>query len=116
MAIIPDVQSVLVSAVASITPRVYRTEADENAAAPFVVWTIVSGLPENNISDRPDTANARIQIDCYSLDQSECRRLMGLALAAVEGVTNVIFGPIESREPDTKLWRWIFDASFWFNR
>jgi len=41
-----------------------------------------------------------------------------LAQSAIEAAdaANVIFGPIESREPDTKLWRWQFDASVWIYR
>lgn len=115
---IPDCQSVLTTALASITPRVYRTQADENAAAPYAVWTIVSGIPENQISGAPETDNARIQFDFYSLSQSQSRQMCGLAQAAIEDLNaaNVIFGPVESRETDTKLWRWNFDISWWSNR
>lgn len=114
---IPDVQGVLVTALASITPRVYRTKAAENAAAPYAVWTIVSGVPENQLSGAPETDNARIQIDTYSLSQSQSRQMCELAQAAIETTSaNVIFGPTETREPDTKLWRWSFDSSFWTNR
>jgi hypothetical protein len=109
----------LVTALAAITPRVYRTEAEEGAAAPYAVWTIVSGVPENNVSGAPETDNARIQIDCYSGrdNQPQARQMCELAQAAVEATSaNVVFGPVESREPGTKLWRWQFDSSFWTNR
>ena len=115
---IPNIQDVLETALASITPRIYRTEADEKAVAPYVVWTIVSGVPENQLSGVPETADARIQVDTYSLSQSQSRQMCDLAQSAIEAAdaANVIFGPIESREPDTKLWRWQFDASVWIYR
>jgi hypothetical protein len=115
---LPDIQSLLVAALTSITPRIYRTEAEENATAPFAVWSIVSGVPENNISGAPENDNSRIQIDCYSLSQNQAKQMGYLAMAAVEAVNlaNVIFGPVESREPDTKLWRWQFDISTWKDR
>lgn len=114
---LPNVQGVLEAALASITTRVYRTEAAENAVAPYAVWTIVSAVPENQISGAPETDNARVQIDCYSMSQSQSRAMCDLAQAAIEDTSaNVIFGPVESREADTKLWRWQFDASVWTYR
>jgi hypothetical protein len=115
---IPDVQGVLTTALASISGcAVYRTQAIEGAVAPYAVWTIVSAVPENQISGAPETDNARIQIDTYSKTQSQSRQMCELAQAAVEATAaNVIFGPTETREADTKLWRWSFDSSWWNNR
>jgi hypothetical protein len=115
---IPDVQGVLTAALTSISGcAVYRTQAIEGAVAPYVVWTIVSAVPENQISGAPETDNARIQIDTYSKTQSQSRQMCDLAQAAVEDTSaNVIFGPTETRETDTKLWRWSFDSSWWNNR
>jgi hypothetical protein len=115
---LPDVQSVLVAALTSITGcAVYRTQAIDGAVAPYVVWTIVSAVPENQISGAPETDNARIQVDTYSITQGQSRQMCDLAQAAIEATfANVIFGPTETREPDTKLWRWSFDSSHWENR
>lgn len=115
---IPDVQSVLIAALTSITGcAVYRTQAIEGAVAPYVVWTIVSTVPENQISGAPETDNARIQVDTYSLSQSQSRQMCDLAQAAIEATSaNVIFGPTETREDETKFWRWSFDSSWWTSR
>lgn len=120
----PDVYRVLRSSsalVAIVGEKIYRTVAPENqdgttVAAPYVVWSIVSALPENNLSDLPDTDNARIQIDCYSLKQVQARQMCDAAQAAIEAVTHVVFGPAETREDDTKLFRWTFDSSWWTPR
>jgi len=112
-----DVQSTLVTALAAITTRVYRTQAEENAVAPYAVWTIVSAVPENQISGAPETDNSRIQCDFYSLSQSQSRQMCQAAQDAIEATNaNVIFGPTETRESDTKLWRWSFDSSYWTSR
>jgi hypothetical protein len=116
---LPDVQSVLIAALTSITSKIYRTQAAEGAVAPYAVWTIVSGIPENQISGAPETDNARIQFDFYSPqdNQRQAKQMCDLALAAVEATSaNVIFGPTETREADTKYWRWSFDASYWTSR
>lgn len=55
---IPDVYGVLSGApalTAIVGKRIYRTQADENAAAPYVVWSIVSAVPEINLSELPET-------------------------------------------------------------
>lgn len=115
---IPNVRDVIASALSAITTSIYRGQASEDAIAPYVVWTIVSGVPENNVSGAPETDNARIQIDCYSDSQPQARQMAYAAMGAVEADSraNVIFGPVESRETNTKLWRWQFDSSWWSNR
>lgn len=121
---IPDVRAILAASsplVAIVGDKIYRTAAAETAAGtpvppPYVVWSIVAAIPENNLSELPDTDNARIQIDCYSDSQPQARAMAQATQAAIEAVTHVIFGPTETKEDDTKLWRWSMDASFWNSR
>lgn len=102
--------------VAIVGAKIYRTQADETVAAPYVVWSIISGSPENNLSDLPEVDEGRIQVDCYSLSQSEARRMCDYCVTAIESSFHIIFGPVESREDDTKLWRWSFDLTSFTNR
>lgn len=118
---LPPVESLLLasSAVTNIVgKRIFRTQADEKAVQPYLVWSIVSAIPSNNLSDLPEDDNSRIQIDCYAKDQGTCRRLRDAAMAAIEPEAYVVFGPVETREDETidRLWRWIMDASFFTNR
>lgn len=115
----PRIDNLLASSsglVAIVGGRIYRTQADDNALAPYVVWSIITASPENNLSDLPEVDEARIQIDCYSLSQSECRRMSEYAMGVVEPTYHVIFGPTEDKETDTKLWRWSFDLTSFTNR
>jgi hypothetical protein len=99
-----------------VSQKIYRTMAEETAVAPYVVWGIVSAAPENNLASDPEVDEARIQVDCYSLSQSQARTLCYAAVAALEPYYHVIFGPSETREDDTKLWRWMFHVTTFTNR
>jgi hypothetical protein len=95
---------------------VFRTFAEGVPVAPYIVWTIISGVPENNLSDLPDFDDARIQVDCYSKSQQQARQLGEAAQAALETLGYVVFGPIESHEEDTLLYRRQFDWEIWSAR
>jgi hypothetical protein len=82
----------------------------------YIVWSIISSIPNNNLSDPPDDDDQLVQIDCYSAFQTSARILSERALAAMEGVTHVVRGPEPLFEPDTKLFRWSLDAEFFIAR
>lgn len=112
------IQSILTAAdvTAIVGTKIYRTQADETVAAPLVVWSIISASPENNLSASPEVDEARIQVDCYSAAQVQAKTLCDACVAAIEGTFHVVFGPVESRDTDTKLWRWTFDCTAFTNR
>ncbi len=47
--------------------RIYRHGwAPEKVIAPYATWFVVSGLPENSISETPRVDRYTVQIDCWS--------------------------------------------------
>lgn len=116
---IPDVYATL-SAASTVTAivgaRIYRTTAPQGETQPYVVWQLVTSVPENNLSNLPDMDDQRVQIDCYSLSQSQCRELGKAVRNAIEVVTHIVSGPWEDHESDTKLFRWSMDAEYWESR
>ena len=116
---IPNLTAILTGDTATnaiVNGKVFRTFAEGTPAAPYIVWTIISGVPENNLSDLPDFDDARIQVDCYSGSQSQARQLGDAAQAALESLGYVVFGPIETREEETQLYRRQFDWEIWSAR
>ena len=114
---IPNVDAILSPALAAIAgDRIYRTVAPQGVTKPYAVWAIVTNTPRNSLACAPGIDNARVQVDCYATSQTAARQLCEAAQAAVEAVTHVIMGPVEFYEPETKLYRWTFDASFWTPR
>lgn len=97
--------------------NVFRTFKDTAGdVGPFIVWEIVSGLPENNLSARPDIDDARLRVNAYSKVQREARALSEAAQYALETLGDVVFGPTEEYETETLLWRRIFDIELWTAR
>ncbi len=97
--------------------NVFRTFKDKPGdVGPYIVWQIISGVPENNLSDLPDIDDARIQVDSYCNDQGTARTLSEAAQAVLELLGYVVFGPVEGHEEETLLWRWTIDVEFWTDR
>lgn len=116
----PNVTELLLSSaavVAIVGSAVFRDPAPQDHIGPYVVWFVVSAVPELNLAEVPGVDEQRIQIDCYSDSQPQA----GLLAAAVRGIieteTHVLLGPDElGVEPDTELYRWTMDAAFWHPR
>lgn len=116
---IPSVHPLLTgdAAVASIVgDRVYQTEAPEDAVRPYVVFSLPSSTPLNNLSCAPDMDDQRVQVDCWAQSQSKARELGKAVRNALEQVTHVILGPWADRDEATKMYRWSMDAEFWSAR
>lgn len=82
--------------VAIVGARMYPNVAPQGAAAPFLVYQVISDVPENSLADTsPRLSNIRLQVDCYST-----RYLQAHALAeAVEAKL------VAASTPDFSAWR-----------
>lgn len=90
--------------------------APQNTTAPYVTWSVVSGLPINTLSDSPCGDNRRVQIDCWSLDQQQVLDLAEAVRDEMEKVTHQLLQRGPTKELDTKLYRYQMDFSFWTER
>lgn len=90
--------------------------ATEGEKRPYIVWQIASASPENNLSCDPEFDDQRIQIDCYSVSETACSQLARLVRDAIEAQVYITFGPWNSYESDTKLYRWSFDCTWFLDR
>lgn len=52
--------------VAVVGTRVYPSLAPPQAKRPFLVYTIVDGVPDQEMSAQSTLGHARIQVDCYA--------------------------------------------------
>lgn len=116
---LPSVQQALTGSsalVAIVGTRITQSIAPEDQTRPYVVWWIASAAPENNLSDRPEEDDQRMQVDCWSPNQPQCRQMMQAASDACEAIGHIVFGPWSDYEPETKLFRWSFDLEVWNRR
>jgi NAD(P)H-dependent FMN reductase len=106
--------SVALSAI--VGSRISQLIAPEDQSRPYVVWFVVSNVPENTLSCAPDVDDQRIQIDLYSPDQVQARQMMQAAVEAVNDLGYIVFGPWAAFEDLPKLYRWSFALEVWQNR
>ncbi len=110
---IPPIQQLLEASgalVAIVGDRIFQATAPADAAQPYVVWTLVSGVPANNLSELPQSDDQRVQVDFYALSAVACRQAAQAGRDAIETYADIVFGPWNTYEGDTKLYRWSFDA------
>jgi hypothetical protein len=117
--VVPPVQSTLLAAAAVtaiVGQRVYQSIAPQDITQPYVVWSVVTSAPGNNLSETPEYDDQRVQIDCWSTNQSQARQLGQAVRDAIEVYTHIVYGPWNDYEPDTKLHRWSMDAEYFQDR
>lgn len=88
-------------------------KTESGYALPYAVWQTVSGSPENYINQVPDLDAYTIQVDVYGLTGSSARAAAKALRDAIEPHAHIIAWRGESREKDTKLYRYSFDVD-WF--
>lgn len=103
--------------VAIVGNRIFQTVAIEGAAQPYVVWSITTAVPANMLGETPREDDQRITVNVYARDQPTARRAIQFAADAVEDTFgDIIFGPWDTYEPATKLYRYSFDVEVWNSR
>ncbi|MCX4186772.1 DUF3168 domain-containing protein [Methylophaga sp. OBS4] len=95
-----------------IGDRLYQDEAEQGVNAPFVVWQMIGGTPENYINQLPDLDSYNIQFDCYAKDQYTVETLAKSLRDAVEPAANIVAWRGTGREQGTRLYRYSFDVEW----
>lgn len=87
-------------------------EAPEGVALPYAVWQTIGGAPENALNSVPDIDNFATQIDVYASSASSARAVAEALRDAFEPVAHVTRWNGESKNPDTKRYRYSFDVDW----
>lgn len=96
--------------------RVYAFgQAPQGVTRPYIVWQMITGSPENNLSQRPDFDSSTIQVDIYALTAQSAEAVRLAARDAIEPVTHITSWGGESRDPATNDYRITFSVD-WFVR
>jgi len=93
--------------------RIFRHgAAPQDTAKPYVTWFEVGGQPYDQISGPPCGDFDSVQIDCWSMDDTQVETLARAVRDAVDaaGFANRLV--INHRDPDTKLYRIGLQADF----
>ena len=91
-------------------------EAPEKVALPYAVWQTITGSPENYLGNAPDVDTFSVQIDVYGSTPSSVRAAAQALRDALGPVADVTAWRGESRDFETRRYRFSFDVDFWTPR
>ncbi len=98
-------------------PAIYRRGyAPQNKLRTYVTWYIVSGVPENSLSETPSKDRMTVQLDCWADTDREAEILAIAVRDAIEPHAHMTGQPIDGRELETKLWRNSLEFDFFVDR
>ncbi len=87
-------------------PRIYRHgSAPQDTSRPYITWEVISGVPDNNLSDLPPSDRITVQVDVWHQTDSGVEALAIAARDAIEPIAHMTGIPINLREPETRLYR-----------
>lgn len=99
--------------------NVWRRNAPQDTQPPYIIWNVLSGLPNNYMAEPPGIDNAVVQIDIYTDENAEIQMetLVERTEFLLDQVAHATSTPIDTwEEQPTKLIRTILSYSFWKNR
>jgi len=86
--------------------------APQAPALPYVVWQLVGGSPENYLDRVPDADRYTLQVDVYATTVSAARNVAEALRDAIEPHAVITAWRGESRDPETKNYRYSFDIEW----
>lgn len=117
---LPPVYGTLIasSAVSAIAQtRIYpHADAPQGATRPYITWHIVSGVPQNSLSNLPDIDNISVQVDCWDMSATSVVDLAQAVRNAIEPYAHMVAIPFNSRDTETRLYRMTLQFDWWLNR
>jgi hypothetical protein len=91
-------------------------QAPDGVVTPYVVWQTVSGSPENYFSQAPDVDAYTLQVDIYADTGTAARNAAKAMRDAIEPHAHIVAWRGESRDPETKRYRYAFDVNWFVKR
>ncbi len=88
----------------------------QDTVAPYVVWSSINSIPSNNLSSLPSDDRVTIEVDCYSLDDTEIVQLATAVRNAIEPYAHMTGVPVDMQEPDTRLYRMSLQFDWFLSR
>lgn len=101
--------------------RIYaKGRAPQGTKPPYITWFTVVGDPYNHLSGPPGADNDSVQIDCWAGPDGDqegiCDQLAKAVRDALDAAGQACRIIIDTREPDTMLFRVSLSVEFIHNR
>lgn len=102
---------------AIVGDRIYpHADAPENVTRPYVTWFQLNADPENSLSELPSIDRCTLQIDCWHPEASGVKSLALAVRDAIEPLCHITGAPVDGRDPDTRMYRYAWQADWWLPR
>ncbi|MDO6646190.1 DUF3168 domain-containing protein [Acinetobacter guillouiae] len=104
--------------VALVNNRIYEDIAPNGTKFPYVIWSLVGGVPNHNLDCPPKIDHLTYQLVVYDIERaraSEIRKAISVVLDPLCTITNLHPNHVE-RVADTNIFGRGFDANWWFDR
>lgn len=85
--------------------------AGNTPTAPYITWTLVSGVPGNYVAGRPGFDTYRVQVDCWAADAAQAQAVAAAVRDTLELHAQGA-GAFEERDAETGLYRYALDFRF----
>lgn len=85
---------------------------DDIIVYPYAVWQNISGEPENYLAQRPDADSFTVQIDAYADTPDEVIAVAAALRNAIEPHAHIVRWGSQSRDSETKRYRYSFDVDW----
>lgn len=87
-------------------------QQDDAVIYPYAVWQNISGLPENYLGQRPDADSFTLQVDVYADTPDEAIAVAAALRDAIEPHAYVTRWGDQTRDNETKRYRYSFDVDW----
>ena len=102
---------------ALVSDRVFGAqEAPQGVAKPYLTWFCVSAAPENNLSNTPPVDRVTVQIDVFSLTESQAWTLAEAVRDAIEPYAHMVGMPVHERDAETRAFHFALEFDWWLSR
>ncbi|TCL06910.1 tail completion protein gp17 [Sodalis ligni] len=85
---------------------------DDNVVYPYAVWQNIDGEPENYLAQRPDADHFSLQVDCWADSVATAISVARAIRGAIEGKAYITRWGDQSRDTETKRYRYSFDVDW----
>lgn len=90
--------------------------APQGVQKPYAVWQTAYGSPENYLNRTPNADSFGVQVDVYADSPTSARTVAEALRNAIEPYAYITSWRGDSRDPDTKNYRFGFDCDWIVNR
>jgi hypothetical protein len=98
-------------------PRIYRHgSAPQDTTRPYLTWFIVSGVPENTLSELPAVDRSQVQVDCWHQTDAGIEALAIAVRDAIEPSAHMVGAPVDLKEFETGLFHIALTFDFFVDR